>query len=129
MNRFIQNCLEWLSDCYPRKTNAKEDAEPDVMEEGGIFEHILELNRNLQNEEASNIPPMSVQYGQMLYTTTYDTNIKAEEQVQDHLESLSSEEREIINRVMERDRKFQQEMATEVPQISLLSRFNRSTRR
>ena len=106
MNCFIQNCIKLLSDTFPRKLNAKEDTQPNVMEEGGTFQNILELDRKLQNEEGSNIPPMSIKYGQVLYTTTYNIDIKAEEEVQDRLESLSSEAREVITKVMERDRKF-----------------------
>ena len=90
-------------------------------EDGGGFQEILELDRELQIKEGSNVPQMSVKHGQVSYTTSYVMNILIEDEVQGHLDSVSSEEKKVIKRIMEMDRRFQDKLAKEFAQISVLS--------
>ena len=116
MNCLEQNCFEWMSCILQRNLN--------VIEEGESFQKISEVYQKMQINEGSNIPPMSVKHGQVLYTSSRKGSAdryQTEEEVQDHLESLSSEEKEVIKNVMERDRRFQREIAKEFPQISVQS--------
>ena len=121
MDCLKQKISSWISSSSRQNFNTIRHRVPQVIEDGGEFEKILKLDRELQIKEDSNIPQMSVKHGQVLYTSAYAMNIKAEEEVQDHLESLSSEEKEVIKEVMKRDRIFQREIAKELPKISVQS--------
>ena len=114
------NCLKGNSRSLQKNTNPEEYVQPHLTDNGTVLEP-LERDRELQNKKASNIPPMSVKYGQVLYTSSYGIGIEAEEEVQQHLDSLSSEEREAIHKVMERDTKLQNEIAKNIPQIPVKS--------
>ena len=116
MSCLEQNCFAWMSCIFQRNTNG--------IEEGEGFQKILEVARKLQIKEDGNIPPMSVKHGQVLHTSSRrgsGDRYQTEEEAQDHLESLSSEEKEVIKKVMERDRKFQREIAKKLLQISVQS--------
>ena len=91
MSCLEQNCFAWMSCILQRNIN--------VIEEGESFQKISEVYNKMQIKEGSNIPPMSVKHGQVLYTSSRKGSAdryQTEEEVQDHLESLSSDEKEVI---------------------------------
>ena len=74
----------------------------------------MERDRKLQNRKDSNIPPISVKQGQVLYMSSYDTDIDALQKVQQHLMALSSKEKEVVYRVLQRDTSLQYEIAKDI---------------
>ena len=116
----VFNCLKGTSSFNQRNTNLEEYVQPHLTGNGTVLEP-LERDRELQNKKASNIPPMCIKYGQVLYTSSYGIGIEAEEEVQQHLDSLSSEERKAIRMVMERDSKLQNEIATNIQHVPVQS--------
>ena len=115
--------LRNLASCFI-KANAKanEDVQHHLQtlssEERSMIQKVLERDKKLQNEIASNIPQTSVKI--------LPSN-NAEEDVKPYLASLSYEEREIIQKVIEKDRNFQNEIANSISQDSVKIPLNHDT--
>ena len=124
----IERFLKPTSSCLQSNPNAIEElvkvnspTEPLATHQQEYRRIYSEWDRILQNQRARSIPPMVVKYNGMLYSFNWGLYSEEEANLLHSLTYLSSKEKQMVEEVMERDRKFQAQMANSVPQISFKS--------
>ena len=124
----IERFLKATSSCIQSNPNAIEELvkvnsprEPLATHQQDYRRIYSEWDRILQNQRARSIPPMVVKDNGMLYTFNWGLYSEEEANLLHSLTYLSSKEKQMVEKVMERDRKFQTQMSNSVPQISFKS--------